>query len=52
MIGGDGTYHPLAQVTYRGQRALVHVRVDRRTGAWGRSYPCPPTPTGCDATRS
>ncbi|CAM5661922.1 hypothetical protein SAVIM338S_06796 [Streptomyces avidinii] len=35
MLGGDGTYWPLARVRYGRGHALAQVRIDPATGEWG-----------------
>ncbi|MEV4949346.1 hypothetical protein [Streptomyces sp. NPDC053755] len=35
MLGGDGTYWPLARVRYGPYDALAQIRIDPVTGAWG-----------------
>ncbi|MEV7616304.1 hypothetical protein [Streptomyces sp. NPDC089799] len=35
MLGGDGAYWPVAEVTYGPYRALAQIRLDPETGAWG-----------------
>nr|WSX48180.1 hypothetical protein OG409_03960 [Streptomyces sp. NBC_00974] len=35
MLGGDGTYWPLARVRYGRGHALAQARVDPETGQWG-----------------
>lgn len=35
MLGGDGTYWPLARVRYGRGHALVQARIDPVTGQWG-----------------
>lgn len=35
MMGGDGSYWPIARVEHVGQIALAQVRIDARTGQWG-----------------
>ncbi|MFG2295697.1 hypothetical protein [Streptomyces sp. NPDC048603] len=35
MLGGDGTYWPVAEVTYGPYRALAQIRLDPESGAWG-----------------
>ncbi|MEU7283212.1 hypothetical protein AB0A69_31220 [Streptomyces sp. NPDC045431] len=42
MMGGDGTYWPIAHVTYGSSVALAQIRIDPDTGEWGYvvSLPC------------
>ncbi|MFF8280842.1 hypothetical protein ACF05T_33075 [Streptomyces lateritius] len=35
MLGGDGTYWPLARIDYGPYTALAQIRLDPATGAWG-----------------
>ncbi|MFD9307204.1 hypothetical protein ACFWCB_31810 [Streptomyces sp. NPDC060048] len=35
ILGGDGTYWPLAEIRYGRGRALAQVRIDPATGQWG-----------------
>ncbi|MER5729807.1 hypothetical protein ABT084_15950 [Streptomyces sp. NPDC002138] len=35
MMGGDGTYHPIARVDYARSSALAQIRVDPKSGHWG-----------------
>jgi hypothetical protein len=35
MMGGDGSYWPIARVQYARQTALAQVRIDGETGEWG-----------------
>ncbi|MFD9355075.1 hypothetical protein [Streptomyces sp. NPDC060031] len=41
MLGGDGTYWPLARITYGRGSALVQVRIDADTGEWGYAVSVP-----------
>ncbi|MBT2445151.1 hypothetical protein J7E93_34725 [Streptomyces sp. ISL-36] len=44
MLGGDGTYWPLAQVGYGPYTALAQIRLDPATGAWGCAVSVMSTP--------
>ncbi|MEV6212975.1 hypothetical protein [Kitasatospora sp. NPDC051914] len=35
MLGGDGTYWPIALVSYGQHRALAQIRIDPDSGEWG-----------------
>lgn len=41
MMGGDGTYWPVARVQYPHSAALAQVRVDADTGEWGYAVSLP-----------
>ncbi|MEU9800639.1 hypothetical protein [Streptomyces sp. NPDC051000] len=44
MLGGDGTYRPLAGVRYGRGSALVQIRIDPTTGQWGYAFSVPADP--------
>ncbi|MET9434898.1 hypothetical protein [Streptomyces sp. NPDC006551] len=44
MLGGDGTYWPLARVSYGRYTALAQIRLDPATGAWGCAVSVMSTP--------
>ncbi|WP_405497452.1 hypothetical protein [Streptomyces sp. NBC_00096] len=44
MLGGDGTYRPLAQVRYGRGHALAQVRIDPASGQWGYVVSVPSDP--------
>ncbi|MET9698534.1 hypothetical protein ABZY31_16625 [Streptomyces sp. NPDC006529] len=44
MMGGDGSYRPLARVDYARSSALAQVRVDQESGAWGAVVSVPTDP--------
>ncbi|MFF7178195.1 hypothetical protein [Streptomyces sp. NPDC008121] len=44
MLGGDGTYWPLARVDYGPYAALAQIRIDPDTGAWGCAVSVMSTP--------
>ncbi|MBT2546281.1 hypothetical protein J7E99_37875 [Streptomyces sp. ISL-44] len=41
MMGGDGTYWPLARIGYGHSPALLQIRVDPETGRWGYAVSVP-----------
>ncbi|MER7109782.1 hypothetical protein [Streptomyces sp. NPDC000229] len=41
MMGGDGTYWPVARVRYPHSSALAQIRIDPDTGAWGYAVSVP-----------
>ncbi|GGZ72328.1 hypothetical protein GCM10010371_35260 [Streptomyces subrutilus] len=43
MLGGDGTYWPLARIDSGRSGALVQIRVDRESGQWGYALSVPTT---------
>ncbi|MFJ8648439.1 hypothetical protein ACIRNI_20260 [Streptomyces sp. NPDC093546] len=44
MMGGDGTYWPIARVTYGPSVALAQIRIDADTGEWGYAVSIPTGP--------
>ncbi|MCX5077044.1 hypothetical protein OHA84_05255 [Streptomyces sp. NBC_00513] len=44
MLGGDGTYWPLAGVRYGRGGALVQIRIDPEAGQWGYAVSVPADP--------
>ncbi|MGW7139260.1 hypothetical protein [Streptomyces xanthophaeus] len=46
MLGGDGTYWPLARVEYGRSSALAQVRIDPASGRWGYAVSVPTDPKG------
>ncbi|MFD7032410.1 hypothetical protein ACFWAR_30710 [Streptomyces sp. NPDC059917] len=44
MMGGDGSYRPLARVDYGRSSALVQVRIDPGSGEWGAVVSIPTDP--------
>ncbi|MFI5986084.1 hypothetical protein ACIBEA_35150 [Streptomyces sp. NPDC051555] len=44
MMGGDGSYHPVARVDYGRSSALVQVRIDPESGEWGAVVSVPTDP--------
>ncbi|MCX4545654.1 hypothetical protein [Streptomyces sp. NBC_01565] len=46
MLGGDGTYWPLARVDYGRSSALAQIRIDPVTGEWGYAVSVPADPAG------
>lgn len=45
MMGGDGTYWPVARVVYARHTALAQIRVDQDTGEWGYAVSVPTDPS-------
>ncbi|PBC66102.1 hypothetical protein BX265_8591 [Streptomyces sp. TLI_235] len=41
MLGGDGSYWPIAEVAYGRHRALAQVRIDPDSGEWGYAVSVP-----------
>ncbi|OEJ23607.1 hypothetical protein AR457_02935 [Streptomyces agglomeratus] len=41
MMGGDGTYWPVARVVYARHTALAQIRIDPDTGEWGYAVSVP-----------
>ncbi|MFF3014300.1 hypothetical protein [Streptomyces sp. NPDC057939] len=44
MLGGDGTYRPLARLRYGRSEALLQVRTDPTNGQWGHVVSVPADP--------
>lgn len=44
ILGGDGTYWPLAEIRHGRGRALAQVRIDPATGRWGYVVSVPAEP--------
>ncbi|MET3986893.1 hypothetical protein [Streptomyces sp. PvR034] len=44
MMGGDGSYRPIARVDYARSSALVQVRIDPESGEWGAVVSVPTDP--------